>query len=344
MGVSRRGAVVGLAALAAACSRPRVGAGAPARLDLKRLDRGFPGLADRARPGIFGMGVSSLSTDQSWYWNTDRLFPLQSVFKAPLAAAALAKVDAGRLSLDERITFNELDLAPPYSLIDEKWPTPPDHHTASIPMRTLMSLAVQVSDNTAADVLMKRIGGPRALTAWLQSKAINEMRVDRYERELQVELEGMPSFRPAWKDEAAFIAARETIPAPQRQAAMDAYLADPRDTTTLPGALDFLTKLARGDLISGGSTDLLMRLMGGARTGVARLKAGLPRSAAWAHKTGSSRTDLGFTPATNDIGVVTFEDGRRYAIAAFLAGSTATDAERDRVFADAARLVTAAAI
>jgi beta-lactamase class A len=78
-------------------------------------------------------------------------------------------------------------------------------------------------------------------------------------------------------------------------------------------------------------------------TAPGRLRAGLPKGASLAHKSGSSGTDLGFTPATNDIGIVTLKDGRRYAIAAFLAGSTATEAERDAIFADTARLMLKAA-
>ncbi|MEO8927348.1 MAG: serine hydrolase, partial [Caulobacteraceae bacterium] len=70
--------------------------------------------------------------------------------------------------------------------------------------------------------------------------------------------------------------------------------------------------------------------------------AGLPPGAALAHKTGSSGTDLGFTPATNDIGIVTLKDGRRFAIAAFLAASTATEPDRDKLIADAARLAVRA--
>jgi beta-lactamase class A len=77
-------------------------------------------------------------------------------------------------------------------------------------------------------------------------------------------------------------------------------------------------------------------------TGVRRLRAGLPTDASLAHKTGTAPTDLGRTPAINDIGLVTLKDGRQFAIVAFLAGSTATEPERDRLIADTARLFTRA--
>jgi beta-lactamase class A len=126
------------------------------------------------------------------------------------------------------------------------------------------------------------------------------------------------------------------VPAADREAATARYLADPRDTATLPASLDFLTRLAGGQLISTASTRLLLRLM--TDSGPDRLKAGLPPGASIAHKSGASATDLGITPATNDIGVVTLADGRKFAMAAYLAGSTATEAARDTLIADAARL------
>jgi len=342
METARRLFLTGLAGAVASCSRTASGVRTARAFDTKLLDRAFPALAARARPGFFNLGVLEARGEQLWCWNDQARMPMQSVFKAPLAAAALAEADAGRLKLDERIRITAMDLSPPHSPIDEAWPTPPEGHVMDLPAIDLIALAVQQSDNTAADVIMARIGGPGAVTAWLRSKQIMDMSVDRYERELQQEAAGMEPFRPAWKNLGAWLAARETVPAAAREAAMAAYLADPRDTTTIPAALNFLYKLSLGELISPASTRLLLRLMTDTTTGAARLRAGLPPGASLAHKTGSAGTDLGLTAATNDIGLVGLPDGRRFAIAGFLAASTATGAERDRLFADAARLVVKA--
>ncbi|MGI8840486.1 MAG: class A beta-lactamase [Caulobacteraceae bacterium] len=342
MAMARRLFLTALGAGLASCGRNASTSPKPGALDTGRLDREFPALAARARPGDFNLGVLEARGEQLWCWNAPARMPMQSIFKAPLAAAALAEADAGRLKLSERIAIGPLDLSPPPSAINRAWPAPPRPEVMSLPAVDLIALAVQESDNTAADVLMKRIGGPGAVTAWLRSKDIVDMRIDRYERELQQEIAGMDSFRPAWKDEAAWTAARDAVPAATRQSAMDAYLADPRDTTTVPAALSFLYRLSLGDLISPASTRLLLRLMATTGAGAHRLAAGLPPGATLAHKTGTARTDLGFTPATNDIGLVTLADGRRFAIAGFLSGSTATEAQRDALFADAARLAAKA--
>jgi beta-lactamase class A len=180
------------------------------------------------------------------------------------------------------------------------------------------------------------------VSAWLTGKSIANMSVDRYERELQQEIAGLPPFQPAWKDEAAWIAARNAVPAADREAANVRYLADPRDTATLPASLDFLNKLSLGQLLADASTSLLLRLMTASPTGAGRIRAALPPGATLAHKTGSARTDLGLTPATNDIGIVTLAGGRRFSIAVYLAASTATEVDRDHLIADAARLAISA--
>jgi len=308
-------------------------------LDTRRLAEGFAPLAARARPGILNLGVLDFHDLTTWSADPTGRYPMLSVFKAALAAAALELVDAGGLSLSERVHLTDADLSVGDSRINDAWPNPPEGRTMDLPAIDLIALAVQVSDNTAADALMRRLGGPAAVTAWLRAKGVTDLRVDRFEREVQVQVAGMDVFRPAWKNDDAFHAARNTVPAPTREAAMRAFLADPRDTTTAPAALDFLHKLATGALLSPASTRLLLRLMTNTETGARRLKAGLPPGARIAHKTGTAGTDLGLTPATNDVGVVTLPGGRHVAIAAFLAGSVATEAEREALIADAARLV-----
>ena len=335
--LDRRVALLGLStALLAACKPGAPTSLGPATLDTNRLAGGFETLRVRALPAAFGFGVALMSGGGQWISDATARFPLQSVFKAFLAAAALALVDAGQLKLAEPMVLTAQDRAFGWDPLVVAWRGP----TMTLPVVDLIALAVQKSDNTAADAVMKRIGGPAAVTAWLRGKGIADISVDRYETEIQSAVLGMGPFQPQWSDNRAWTAARNAIPAETREAATNSYLADPRDTATLPATLDFLTRLAADQLLSPASTRLLLRLMTDSRTGEHRLKAGLPADAVLAHKTGTSATDIGLTPATNDIGVVTLAGGRRFAVAAYLAGSTATEAVREGLIADAARLAT----
>jgi len=331
-----------VAALAAPLGATLVGACEPAmpltrsatpRLDIAGLDRRIAEIAARAAPAALGVGLMNLESGEAFTYAGDRPFPMQSVFKMLLGAAVLAQADAGGLLLTERYSLIDEQLSPPFSPISAAWPGRRDY-TA----RDLLLAAVSLSDNTAADVLMKRIGGPGAVTAWLQAKHVPEVRVDRYERELQTEVYGLPSFRPAWRTEAAFAAQLAAWPAERRRQAMRTYLADPRDTATPRGMLEFLNLLNNGSLLSADSTRLLLRIMAESPTGAGRLRAGLPKGTVLAHKTGTARTDLGFNPAISDVGVFILPDRRAYALAVFLAGSPLDEAARDAIFAEVARI------
>lgn len=307
--------------------------------DQKALQAQFQTLADRAAPGVLGVGVLDAQTGQTLAFNGDRRFPLQSVFKAALGAGVLAQVDAGKLRLDETVSIRDIDLSPPFSPIADAWPARTDYTLGE-----LLERACGASDNTAADVLLKRIDGPGALTAWLVQEKIEDFRIDRYERQLQPEIMGMASFRADWKGEATYMPRMLAVPEAVRRASTAAYLADPRDTATPVAAVRFLEALRSGELLEPASTRRLLAIMTATTTGQSRLKAALPAGAALAHKTGGARTDLGMTPASNDIGIITLADGRQYAVAVFLSGSTAPDAERDAIIAQAGRIVLTIAL
>lgn len=316
---------------------PRTAARTP-QIDAALLDQEIGVIAERAKPARIEVAVQNLDGGEMWAWNGDKAFPMQSVFKAPLAAAVLAEVDAGRLSLDETITLDEADISPAHSRVADAWP-----ERTTYTVRELLVWTVGDSDNTAADVLMRRIGGPGALTAWLRARGIKEIRVDRYERELQPETHGMASFRIAWKGWPAFETAMHAVPEATRRAATARYLADPRDTATASGALTFLRMLSAGELLSPRGGALLMKLMTDTATGEAGLKAGLPPGARFAHKTGAAATDLGMTPVVNDIGIVTLKDGRRYAVTVFMVETTLDEPAQNRLFADIMRIIVRAA-
>src|SRR5665213_2635929 len=128
------------AATATACHRDGAMRRPAGPLNVNKLTASFAPLAARATPARFGLGVQVLARDEVWLSDATGLFPMQSVFKAPLAAAALAEVDARRLKLDEAIKITDLDLSPPFSAIDQAWPTPPQHHAALMPAIDLIAL------------------------------------------------------------------------------------------------------------------------------------------------------------------------------------------------------------
>jgi len=108
-----------------------------------------------------------------------------STFKAPLAAAVLAQVDAGVLSFNRSIAIEPEDVLPNSPVTSARL------KEGAIPVRDLCAAIVEVSDN-AANLLLSLIGGPTGLTQFLRSLGDDVTRLDRTELELNSNLSGDP--------------------------------------------------------------------------------------------------------------------------------------------------------
>ena len=283
-------------------------------------------LAQRAHPGLLSVAVLDLQSGAEWSVNADRACPMMSVFKAPLAAAVLDGIDRGRISFGQPILLTRADLCGGASAIRDNF-----HGNAmTFTVRQLLAAAVTHSDNTAADALVKFVGGPGVVTDFLKSHGIEGMEVGMDEETVSHIFLGLgSSLQPP---------ANET-PEQQDQRLMrgyKAFLADPRNRSTPEAAVTFLRKLWRNELLSPGSTQYLIGLME-QQTFPRRLRSGLPAGIRFADKTGTSGSFGAFIAAYNDIGILIWPDGRCVIVAAFLTDSPAPAAERDALFADLGR-------
>ena len=225
--------------------------------------------------------------------------PMQSVFKAPLAMAVLHQVEQGALTLDGPIRFLAEDRILPhaYSPLQDAHPAA----NVDVPLRELLRLAVSLSDNVAADILLRLTGGPRAVAEYIAALGIAGFHLQDGEhalhREMAVQYRNW--FEPA-------------------------------------GAVQFLRLLNDRSPLTPEHTRLLLSWMdASAKTG--RLNGDLPKGTPFFHKAGTSDVDNGVAHATNDIGLIGLPGGRRLAIAVFVTDSTADEAARDRVIARIAR-------
>ena len=108
--------------------------------------------------------------------------------------------------------------------------------------------------------------------------------------------------------------------------------------------MEFLRLLNDHPPLTRQHAELLLGWMRTTPRGNQRIGGRLPVGTVVFHKPGTSDTERGFTPATNDIGLITLPDGRRLAIAVFVTDSTADDAKRDSVIARIVRAAYDAAI
>ncbi|KLD64545.1 class A beta-lactamase [Dyella japonica] len=294
------------------------------------LQHALDALAQRARPGTLGVAVLDLKSGAAAGVDADRAFPMMSVFKAPVAAAVLSRIDDGSLSLQQSVTVTR-DQVMGGSAI----PSLGAHfhgERMSFTVEQLLKAAVTESDNTAVNALIRVAGGPGVVTTYLHAHGIDGMRVDVDEAGIAQVFHGLRpgELPPAHESDAA---------ADQRfQSGYQAFLADPRNRSTPDAAIAFLRKLVQGELLSPVSTQRLLALME-AQTIPNRLRAGLPAGLRFADKTGTSGSLGKRTAAFNDIGIIRWPDGHTVLVAAFLMDSPASDPQRAALFADMARTV-----
>ena len=87
--------------------------------------------------------------------------PMQSVFKLPLGLTILHQVEEGKLSLEQPVRFLPEDRILPtaYSPLQSKFP----NAGVDVSLRELLQMTVSLSDNVAADMLLRIGGGPKRL-------------------------------------------------------------------------------------------------------------------------------------------------------------------------------------
>jgi beta-lactamase class A len=121
------------------------------------------------------LGVCILSTHSGRHagHRMDERFAMCSTFKLPLAALVLREADAGRLRLDEVIRYSKKDLVMHAPV------TEPNLAKGGMPIGALAEAAQVTSDNVAANLLLKRLGGPAGFTGMLRSIGDHTTRLDR---------------------------------------------------------------------------------------------------------------------------------------------------------------------
>jgi beta-lactamase class A/beta-lactamase class A CARB-5 len=163
-----------------------------------------------------GFSAYDLESGQKWEYQADQRFAMSSTFKTLACAALLHRVDAGQESLDSTVSFSESDLVT-YSPITEEYAG-----GQTMTLSDLCEATLTMSDNTAANLILRVLGGPEQVTSFARSLGDDVTRLDRWETELN-----------------------EAIPG------------DNRDTTTPNAMVKNLQRLLLGDALSGKSREQL---------------------------------------------------------------------------------------
>lgn len=256
--------------------------------------------------GRLGVALLDTGSDRRWEHRGAERFGLCSTFKLPLAGAVLQAIDQGRLRADIRLPLRRDERVPHMpsteAWLARGWATP----------LALAEAAQLTSDNLAANVLLRAIGGPEGFTRWLRAQGDPVTRIDRYEPEMNRVSPG-----------------------------------DERDTSSPAAFADLVAHLCTGNALKPASRARLIASMEATRTGQRRLRAGLP--AAWR---AGDKTGTGFNPdmpdRINDVAIFWPPRRKPWVLACFYEGpAKSTEWVRpqdEAVLAEVSRLATSFAI
>ena len=247
--------------------------------------------------GPVGAAAMIVETGEKVSISGSEHFPMQSVYKLPIAMAILKRIDNNTLTFDDKITVQPKDFVSRREFsIATKYPK-----GADLPIRELLDYMISESDGTACDALMRMLGGPEVVTKNLREWGLNDIVLATYEQDM-------------FKTPAVSF----------------------QNWSTPEAMVELLKLLQTEKVLSAERRDILLSLMIKSRPGQQRIKGLLPGTTV-AHKTGTSGTINGVTTATNDVGIVTLGNGKHLAIAVFVSSTTADEKTREGVIAKIAR-------
>lgn len=257
---------------------------ADANAQLQTLENEFGG-----RLGVFALDTAN---GTALAHREDERFPLCSTFKVIAAAAILKRSQQDSGLLQRRLSYDKADLVE-YSPVTEK------HTGSGMTIADLCAAAIQYSDNTAANLMIRTLGNPEDVTVFARSIGDAAFRLDRWETELNTAIPG-----------------------------------DPHDTTTPRAMALSLRKLVLGEALADSQRALLKHWMLSNTTGGTRIRAGVPAGWQVGDKTGT-----GSYGTANDVAVLWPPNRAPLVLSVYTTQSHKEAQARSDVMASTARIV-----
>ena len=248
---------------------------------------------------MVGVSIADNNGKEVLSVNGGKHFPLQSVFKFHIALLMLSEIDKGKFSLDQKVEIPKKDLLPGlYSPIRDKYP-----NGVTLTIAEILEYTVSLSDNVGCDVLLRMLGGPKAVENYFAVNKFKDISIKINEETQQAN----------WDEQFQ----NWTTPKSANQVLLAFY-----DN--------------RKKFLSQKSYDFIWKTMRETSTGSKRLKGQLPENAVVAHKTGTSGVNklTEVTAAVNDIGVVFLPNGKHFFISVFVTDSKENAEINEKIAAD----------
>jgi len=294
--------------------------------DLASLRKQIEQALSQAR-GEVGIAIKHLESGTEILVNADKKYPMASTYKLPILVELFYQISQGKMALEDRVEIQPSDIhigsGAMVALFD-----PPG---IFIDYRNLVNMAMRVSDNSAADILLNRVEAANVSTR-MKTFGLDSIRVDRSTLEMILDQSGLDfaayGALPAREVRKLLDAIDSTTAsrADQKFNQVDKDTAKPSDMNHL------LEMIFNGQIVDRAASDEIIEILKECQTGTARIRGLLPPETDVAHKSGT------ISGSTNDTGIVFLPyNAGHMAITVMMRNAKAAGVVRERVIAEVTR-------
>jgi beta-lactamase class A len=252
---------------------------------------------------------------------------MASTFKLPLLVELYYEKAAGTLSLEDRIEVMPSDLHIGSGVMIAQFDPP----GVQLNIRNLINLMMRISDNSAADILLNRVGTAN-VTARMKMLGLNSIRVDRTAQELILNQSGLDYAKYGALPVRQVRKLLDAVDAGTAARANELFNKTEKDVAKPQDMNRILEKLYLGEIVDRATSDEIIDILKECQTGTARIPGLLPPDTTIAHKSGTIGGSI------NDTGVVFLPyNAGHLAVTVLMKDAKAPTADRERVIADITR-------
>jgi beta-lactamase class A len=252
--------------------------------------------------GVLGVSVKKLCCDESVNLNSELLFPTASVFKLPVIVEFYRQIEQGKLNFEQQVILRDQDKVPGSGILKELEEGMP------ISYMDLLKLMMIVSDNTATDLIVEKVGFDNINNTMIELGLPNT-RVTKFCREMLFDLVGINDLDSSEMTIEVFQNAAQSgdYTGSWSLEISDNNVFTPLEMNTL------LELIATNRAAESDSCEAILNIMSKCQTGMYRIPKYLPRKKVFCQrKTGS------LPGIRNDVGIISInESEERYALSCF---------------------------
>jgi beta-lactamase class A len=277
--------------------------------------------------GNVGVAIKHFESGAEVLINASDTYPMASAYKLPILVELFYQRMEGKLTLDDRIELTPGDLHVGSGAIIALFDPP----GVQLSIRNIINMMMRISDNSAADILLNRLG-PANVTTRMKALGLESIRVDRTTQEMILDQSGLDYSRYGSLPVREVRKLLDEIDARTAAEANARFNNTDKDTATPSEMNRILEKLFQGEIVDRATSDEIIEILKECQTGPARIPGLLPPGTVVAHKTGT------ISGSTNDMGIVFLPyNAGHLAITVLMKEGRANAADRERVIAEIAR-------